>query len=88
MKKGLRFLVLLAVTAPQFANACAACMGDPNSNIAKGANGAIFFMLGVLGCIFGLLGTFAYQLYRRSKLPAPPHAELGDVDAQPSTGLS
>jgi hypothetical protein len=88
MKNLLRILVLLVAVAPQFANACSACMGDPNSNVAKGANGAIFFMLGVLSCIFGLLGTFAYQLYRRSKLPAPPHAELGDVDAQPSTGLS
>jgi hypothetical protein len=88
MKHVLRILVLLAVAAPQLANACSACMGDPNSNIAKGANGAVFFLLGVLGCIFGLLGSFAYQIYRTSKRPAPPHVELGDADVQPSTGLS
>jgi hypothetical protein len=88
MKTALRILVLLAVTAPQFANACSACMGNPNSNVAKGANGAIFLMLGVLACMFGLFGAFAYQLYRRSKLPAPPHAELGDSDAQSSVSLS
>jgi hypothetical protein len=88
MKNALRFLVLLAVTAPQFAHACSACMGDPNSNIAKGANGAIFLLLGMLLCIFTMLGAFAFQLYRRSKLPTPPHAELSDVDAQPSAGLS
>lgn len=88
MKTALRFLVLLVGMAPQFANACAACMGDPNSNVAKGANGAIFLMLGVLASMFLLLGTFAYQLYRQSRRPLPPHVELGDADVQPSTGLS
>lgn len=88
MKTALRSLILLAVTAPQFANACSVCMGDPNSNIAKGANGAIFLMLGVLAMVFLLLGSFAYQLYRTSKRPLPPHVELGDADAQPSTGVS
>jgi len=88
MKTAQRFFVLLFVAAPQFAEACSACMGDPNSNIAKGANGAIFLMLGVLGSMFLLLGAFAYQLYRHSKRPLPPHVELGDSDAQPQTGLS
>jgi hypothetical protein len=88
MKTMLRIFVLLAAMAPQFANACSACMGDPNSNVAKGANGAIFLMLGLLACVFLLLGAFAFQLYRCSRRPIPPHAELGDADAQPSTGLS
>ena len=88
MKTALRFLVLIAVTVPQVATACSACMGDPNSNIAKGANGAIFLLLGLLVCIFGMLGAFAFHLYRHSRLPTPPHAELSGVDAQPSTGLS
>ena len=83
-----RLLVLLAVFAPHLANACTVSMGDPNSNVAKGANGAIFLMLGVLAMVFLLLGSFAYQLYRHSKRPLPPHVELGDADAQPSTGLS
>lgn len=88
MKTAFRYLVLLALMAPQFANACSACMGDPNSNIAKGANGAIFLMLGLLMCVFSMLGAFAYQLYRYSKRPLPPHVELGNSDAQPSTGAS
>jgi hypothetical protein len=88
MKTTLRILVLLAAMAPQFANACSACMGDPNSNVAKGANGAIFLMLGLLACVFLLLGAFAFQLYRCSRRPIPPHVELSDADAQPSSGLS
>ena len=88
MKTLLRTFALLAAMAPQFAGACSVCMGDPNSNIAKGANGAIFLMLGLLACVFTLLGAFAFQLYRFSKRPTPPHAELGDSDAQPNTGLS
>jgi hypothetical protein len=88
VKTSLRFLVLLGLAVPQLANACAACMGDPNSNVAKGANGAIFLLLGVLASMFLLLGSFAFQLYRNSKRPTPPHAELSDADAQPSPGLS
>jgi hypothetical protein len=88
VKTALRSAALLTVMAPIFANACSACMGDPNSNIAKGANGAMFFLLGLLGSIFLLLGAFAFQLYRHSRRPLPPHVELGDVDTQPSTGLS
>jgi hypothetical protein len=88
MKNVLHILVFLTVAAPQFANACSVCMGDPGSNVAKGANGAIFLMLGLLASVFLLLGAFAYQLYRHSKRPVPPHAELSDADAQPSSGLS
>jgi hypothetical protein len=77
-----RFTTLLTGCAvlivPQVANACSACMGDPNTNIAKGANAAIFLMLGLLGGMFALFAAFAICLYRRAKAPMPPHAELGD----------
>jgi hypothetical protein len=79
VKNLLRILVVIAAGAPQFAHACAACMGDPNSNIAKGANAAIFVMLGLLAGVFALVGAFIYNLYRRSKMPLPPHAELGET---------
>jgi hypothetical protein len=71
-------LLALVFAAPQAAQACTACMGDPNTNIAKGANAAIFLMLGVLAGMFGLLIAFGVYLYRRSLAPAPPHAELGN----------
>jgi hypothetical protein len=82
MKQVRRFssalLIAFVLAAPGAAQACTACMGDPNTNIAKGANAAIFLMLGVLAGVFGLLIAFGIYLYRRSLAPTPPHAELGD----------
>ena len=63
---------------PSASQACSACMGDPNTNIAKGANAAIFLMLGLLAGMFALLIAFGICLYRRAQAPTPPHAELGD----------
>ena len=82
----LGILVALAwVNAPTAAQACTVCMGDPNSNIARGANAAIFLMLGVLAGMFSLFGAFGFYLYRRGKAPIPPHAELGEaIDAPPA----
>jgi len=86
----MRFALLAAFAfAPHIASACSVCMGDPNSNIAKGANAAIFLMLGILAGVFALIGAFALALYRRSKQPVPPHVEIDSmVDPQPGAGLS
>ena len=81
-------LIAAILLAPEMANACTACMGDPNTNIAKGANAAIFLMLGILGGMFTLFAAFGICLYRRAKAPAPPHAELADgLDPQTEGGL-
>jgi len=81
-------MIAAVLLAPQMANACTACMGDPNSNVAKGANAAIFLMLGVLGGMFSLLVAFGICLYRRANAPVPPHAEISDgIDAQPEGSL-
>jgi hypothetical protein len=77
------------VQLPQLATACSVCMGDPNSNIAKGANAAIFLMLGLLAAVFALIGGFAYYLYKHSRMPVPAHVELDEVSgAQPAPGLN
>lgn len=83
MKRIVSLLVLAFVFAPQFASACAVCMGDPNSSTAKAANAAIFLMLGVLFTVFGLLGAFAYSLYRRAQMPLPPHTEFDAATPAP-----
>ena len=75
--------------SPSSARACAACMGDPNSNIAGAANGAIFMMLGCIGGVLALLSVFGFTLYRRANAPIPPHVELAeDLGAQPEGGIS
>jgi hypothetical protein len=71
---------------PQSVRACAACMGDPNSDVAGAANGAIFLMLGCIGGVLGLLSAFGLYLYRRSLAPLPPHVELAENLGAPSEG--
>jgi hypothetical protein len=74
---------LALINGPTAVQACTVCMGDPNSNLARGANAAIFLMLGVLAGIFSLLGAFGVYLYRKAKAPTPPHAELGEAISAP-----
>lgn len=88
--KGLAKIVTgVLIFAPRLGWSCAVCMGDPNSSVARGANAAIFVMLAILAGVFGLIGSFAYMLYRRSKQPVPPHAELGGIiNGQSEAGLN
>ncbi len=51
-------------------------MGASSGAIGEAANGAIFVMLGVLGCVLGLICLAAYSLVRRANLPVDPHHDL------------
>lgn len=64
---------------PLAAQACSACMGDPNSNDASALNAAIFLMLGCIGGVLGLLSAFGIYLYRRAQTPIPPHVQLAEM---------
>ena len=88
MKMSARLIALLpaACALPQSARACAACMGDPNSDIAGAANAAVFTMLGLIGGVLSLLAAFGYNLYRRSLAPIPPHADIADDNGEPPEG--
>jgi hypothetical protein len=93
MKPRASFILTLATfaiaVAPRSARACAACMGDPNSDVAGAANAAVFTMLGLIGCVLGVLAAFGYYLYRRSLAPVPPHAEIaGQIGAASEGGIS
>lgn len=68
--------LLVIAFSPANVQACSACMGDANSNIAGAVNGAIFLMLGFIGGMLALLGGFAFYLMRRASRPLPPHAEF------------
>jgi hypothetical protein len=77
---------LLAAAAVAFlpakVSACAACMGDVNSKFAPATNDAIFLMLGVIGFMMATILGCGFYLFKRSKAPLPPHAEV----AQTMTG--
>ena len=93
MKSRVSFILIGAALAsavvPQSAHACAACMGDPNSDIAGAANAAVLSMLILIGGVLSLISVFGYSLYRRSLAPAPPHAEIaGDIGAHSEGGIS
>jgi hypothetical protein len=62
--------------------ACAVCMGDANSQIAPATNGAIFFLLACIGAMLTGVGSFAFYLFRRSRLPHPPHEEFLNLNHQ------
>jgi hypothetical protein len=72
--------VLLAGTLSSPAvNACAVCMGASDSTVAPAANGAIFFLIGVVGFVLSFLGGFIFYLARRAKYPAQIPPELADA---------
>ncbi len=64
-------LALLAVVfAPAAANACSVCMGASDSSVAPAANGAIFFMIGVVGAMLAGVAGFIFHLARSARLAA------------------
>jgi len=54
------------------ASACPVCIGDPNSLLAKSANMAVIFMLGIVGVILvGFAGIFVVWSKRDRALQLP-----------------
>jgi len=47
--------------------ACATCMPDPNSDVARAANMAILFMVVVLFCMFALMLKIMYNFARKAR---------------------
>ena len=78
-----RALLPLAAAAlaalPQTSSACAVCMGASDSSIAPAMNAAIFLLMGFIGAVLAAIGGFVFYLWRRSKMPVPPHEELSQV---------
>jgi hypothetical protein len=72
-------LAFFALAFPQGTFACAVCMGGADSPVAPAINAAIFLMLGVIGAVLSGVGGFVFYLYRRSRMPMPPHEELSQL---------
>lgn len=81
MKAKLTRLLTLAMAValcslPHAARACDACMGGKDPNVRPAINGAIFFMLGMVGMMAGIVGYCMRCLAKRASMPLPPYAEL------------
>jgi hypothetical protein len=61
---------------PHAARACDVCMGGKDPTIRPAVNGAIFFMLGIVGMMAGGVGFFMRYLARRAAMPLPAYTEL------------
>ena len=64
---------------PAAARACDACMGAKDPTIRPAVNGAIFFMLGMIGMMATGVGFFMRYLVKRAKMPLPPHVEFSGL---------
>ena len=81
VKAKLTRLLMLAMAValcslPHAARACDACMGGKDPNVRPAINGAIFFMLGMVGMMAGIVGYCMRCLAKRASMPLPPYAEL------------
>lgn len=47
--------------------ACSVCFGDPNSSMTKGAMMGVFFLLGVVVFVLGVIASVAVVWARRAK---------------------
>ncbi len=65
---------------PTVARACSVCSGqaDNTTQVDEAMNGAIFFMLGVLGVMMSLIAAVCISLARRAQHPVPAHIELAE----------
>ncbi len=69
-------MALALCALPHAASACDACMGGKDPNVRPAINGAIFFMLGMVGMMLGGIGFFMRYLSRRASMPLPAYTEL------------
>jgi len=67
------------LSCAQSAQACAACFGASDSELAKGMNMGIFALLGVIVFVLGAIASFFIYLARRASVhsaAAMPVSEL------------
>jgi uncharacterized protein (DUF983 family) len=74
------FLFAVALTSlPTVTHACDVCMGAKDPAIRPAVDGAIFFMLGIIGMMVTCVGFFMRYLAKRAHMPLPAHAEFNDL---------
>ena len=66
--RNISFIALALLFAPEAAQACAICIGDPNSPLVKSANSAVLFLLVVVSVLLaGFAGTFVVWARREKR---------------------
>ena len=70
-----KLALLLAVTLPASAQACAVCMGSDDARIAYASNSVLWTLLSLVGFIFVATGATAFFLWRKANSPIPPHIQ-------------
>lgn len=77
-------LLLLVLTQPLTAHACAVCYGDPDAPVSKGLSWAIFALAGlVMGVVGGLVAFFVFASRRAARLDADASTDTGAEHADP-----
>ena len=74
-------ICVTAMLSPQPLLACAVCMGSADSPVAPAINAAIFLLMGFVGSMLAGVAAFGFYLFRRSKMPHPPHEQFLHPDA-------
>lgn len=80
-------LAAVLIYLPGIAHACTVCtgQGDNTTQVDEAMNGAIFFMLGVLALILGLISAVSITLFRRAQNPIPAHVQLAELVGAPTS---
>jgi hypothetical protein len=84
-KRILSIFVFVLGALPTAALACDQCMGGKDSNVRPAVNGAIFFMLGMVGMMATGVGFFMRYLVRRANVPLAPHIQLVEMMTLPES---
>lgn len=75
--------VALASAPGVLARACSVCAGNPDSELARGAQAGVLVLMGFIACVLaGIVSVSSYWIVRAHRLgrqPAPPDEPLGGV---------
>ena len=71
--------LLSLAAAPQSAEACSACFGDPNSEVTRGIAWAVIFLGAVVLSVLGCVGGFFVFIARRAASTPGPEDAFGET---------
>lgn len=74
----LAFLLVVLISNPAPAAACAVCFGAKDSNTTASMAIAIWFLMGAVMTVLGGVLAFAFYLWRRASTPLSADAELAE----------